>query len=81
MKTSVTCKKAIDLISKKEEGKITLWQRFQLWKHFAECSLCKLFNIQNKTIVDALPYIQHDISEPLSAEEKKEIVDNSIHTK
>jgi len=81
MKVSLTCKKAVDLISKKEEGKITLWQRFQLWNHFVECSLCKLFNLQNKSIVDSLPRLKNEPEELLSANEKKEIVDFSIQAK
>lgn len=47
MNTHITCKKAVDLISKKEEGKLSTLQRFQLWKHLSVCSLCKRFSQQN----------------------------------
>ncbi len=47
---SISCKKATDYISKKEEGKLTLFQRYQLWRHLAICSLCKRFDKQNKQI-------------------------------
>jgi hypothetical protein len=53
MKASITCKKAVDLISKKEEGRLSLRQRFQLWRHLAVCSLCKTFAAQNKVIKQA----------------------------
>lgn len=46
MKVAITCKKAVDLISKKEEGKLTPWQRVQLWNHLAVCSLCRNFSRQ-----------------------------------
>lgn len=48
MNTDITCKKAVDLISKKEEGRLSTLQRFKLWKHLTVCSLCKRFSQQNK---------------------------------
>jgi hypothetical protein len=54
MKGNITCKQAVNYISIKEEQKLTAWKRFQLWKHLAGCSLCRLFNIQNKVIAKAL---------------------------
>ncbi len=46
----ITCKQAVDYISKKEEGKLSINQRLQLWKHLSICSLCKTFSRQNKLI-------------------------------
>lgn len=51
---SITCRKAAEFIVKKEEGKITLWQRWLLWRHTAACSLCKLFSQQDKVISASL---------------------------
>lgn len=48
MKDSITCKQAVDYISKKEEGKLSAWQRVRLWRHLAVCNLCSLFSAQNK---------------------------------
>lgn len=48
---SISCKQATDYISKKEEGKLTLFQRYQLWRHLAICSLCKRFDKQNKQML------------------------------
>lgn len=54
MRKKINCKQAVDLISKKEEGKISASQRFALWRHLGECSLCRIFSVQNKIIEQAL---------------------------
>ncbi len=51
MSMSISCKQATDYISKKEEGKLSLSQRYQLWRHFAQCYLCKIFYKQNEQIL------------------------------
>lgn len=56
----ISCKQATDYISKREEGKITLLQRYQLWRHLAECYLCKRFDIQNKQIHTCITEHKHD---------------------
>lgn len=64
---SISCKQATDYISKKEEGKITILQRYQLWRHLSECYLCKRFNKQNKqihTCVKEHTYQEHQIELP-----------------
>lgn len=71
MKTDITCKKAVDLISKKEEGRLSAWQRFQLWKHLAVCSLCRHFSKQNKIF----RYLNDNSSHKLSESDKKKITD------
>lgn len=48
---SISCKQATDYISKKEEGKLTLFQRYQLWRHLAVCYLCKRFDKHNKQML------------------------------
>ena len=53
MSRIITCKKAVDFISKKEEGKLSVPQRFRLWQHLACCSLCRRFSAQNKVIASA----------------------------
>jgi hypothetical protein len=73
MKTGITCKQAVDYISKKEEGRLSATMRFQLWKHLAICSLCRLFSAQNKTMINAMGH-EHDSTESLSIQEKEKIV-------
>ncbi len=70
---SITCKQATDYISKKEEGKVTLLQRYQLWRHFAVCSLCKLFSKQNKLLVSSLKHTTAQ-GEALTTNEKATII-------
>lgn len=47
----ITCKQAVDYISKKEEGKLSASQRFKLWQHLAICRFCRAFNRQNRLLV------------------------------
>lgn len=71
MKNDITCKKAVDLISKKEEGRLSAWQRFQLWKHLTVCSLCRNFLKQNKLFGS----VQGNTFHKLSESDKQEISD------
>jgi predicted transposase YbfD/YdcC len=75
MKIQITCKQAVDYISKKEEGKITLWQRIQLKWHLSICSLCKLFAKQNKDVFTQLKNNQPSI-QSLSKEEKLQMIES-----
>lgn len=54
MSSKISCKQAVDYISKKEEAKLSAAQRFALWKHLGECSLCRTFSVQNKIIIKAM---------------------------
>jgi len=69
----ISCKEAVDFISKKEEHKITLKQRYQLWRHLLICSLCRLFAKQNKTITTNAAALA-DTDATLSREEKDSII-------
>lgn len=60
MKTGITCKQAVDYISKKEEGLLSPTMRFRLWKHLAICSLCRIFSSQNKTMIKAFDQEDHE---------------------
>jgi predicted anti-sigma-YlaC factor YlaD len=53
MSQDITCKQAVDLISRNEENKITAAQHASLLKHLDECSLCRVFSSQNKLIGEA----------------------------
>ena len=55
----ISCKQATDYISRKEEGKITLWQRYQLWRHLATCYLCRIFDKQNKQMHSCITEHKH----------------------
>jgi predicted anti-sigma-YlaC factor YlaD len=79
MNSKITCKKAVDLISKKEEGKLSTFQRFRLWRHLAECSLCRRFSAQNKLIAKAFT-LQQGGEARLTQQQKEEIVDSVIRS-
>ena len=80
MTGNITCKKAVDLISKKEEGKLSALQRFHLWRHLAECSLCRRFSAQNKLIAKAFT-LPHREADKLTQKQKDEIADAVIRSK
>ncbi len=46
----ISCKTAVDYISKKEEGKLNFIQKYHLFLHLAICYVCKRFEKQNKLI-------------------------------
>jgi predicted anti-sigma-YlaC factor YlaD len=71
MSGKISCKQAVDYISKKEEGKLTTGQRFKLWRHLAECSLCRIFSVQNKIIAQAMAQKE---SRELTVTEKEALV-------
>jgi hypothetical protein len=76
MNITITCKKAVDYISKKEEGKLSFLQRVQLWRHLAICSLCRSFADQNHTISSMFKMQgQHH---HLTDDEKKKITDTVL---
>jgi hypothetical protein len=71
MSATITCKQAVIYISKKEEGKLTAAQRFRLWRHLTQCSLCRIFSSQNK-IISRLA--KNKPSEELTDADKEKIV-------
>lgn len=70
----ITCKQATDYISRKEEGKLSLLQRFRLWRHLGMCSLCRLFSTQNQQITGLLKQEPQAHSDRLNEQEKQKII-------
>jgi len=75
MSRKITCKQAVDLIYKKEEEKLSAGQRFALWQHLTGCSLCRIFQVQNKIIGKAMA---QGFTDSLTSEEKEAIVKSVI---
>lgn len=46
----ISCKEATFLVSKQEEGKLTISKRIKLKLHLAGCKICKLFAEQSSFI-------------------------------
>lgn len=80
MNANISCKQAVDYISKKEEGKLSATQRFRLWKHLASCSLCRVFSVQNKVIAKAYQ-LQEDEQKQLTATEKQTMINAVLKEK
>lgn len=72
----ITCKTAVDYISKKEEGKLTFIQQYHLWRHLSICYLCKRFKIQNKLMINSFKHHAQSsaIEQHLNLEEKQVII-------
>ena len=64
----ITCKQAVDYISKSEEGKLSVAQRFRLWQHLAICRFCKAFERQNKLLGSIFKQRPGTINEKLNKE-------------
>ena len=73
MAKGITCKQAVDYISKKEESRLSAVQRFQLWRHLAVCGLCRIFSRQNSIIIKAIKN-SADTRAGLSDQQKEEII-------
>lgn len=79
MKHKITCKQAVNYISKREEKKLSAWQRVQLWQHLTVCSLCRLFAQQNKAITKALSgFNKGDADSLLSEKDKQQIIETVL---
>jgi hypothetical protein len=76
MSLMITCKKATEFISKREENKLSFWNRIQLWQHLAICGFCKLFMKQNKFITENIAKIENKYDASLSSEEKQKMIKN-----
>ncbi|HRI20260.1 MAG TPA: hypothetical protein PLA68_04880 [Panacibacter sp.] len=70
----ITCKEATKFISQKEEGKLSLRQRWQLWMHLGVCAVCRIFERQNKVIIKNAPHLHEHLNASLSVLEKESIV-------
>lgn len=79
MSVHLTCKQAVDYISKKEEGKLSSWQRVKLWQHLAICSLCRAFSAQNKIITHSFRHHLKFKKESLTEQQKNEIISAIEH--
>ena len=71
-KLIINCEKATFLISKKEEDKLSLSERIDLFFHLSICKLCKQFESQTKYITQQIKHI--NTSTKLTDAEKAEML-------
>ncbi len=69
----ISCKQATQYILKKEEGKLSVKKRFQLWLHLGICSFCKLFMHQSIMINKTVKKSADKIVSVLPESDKKKI--------
>jgi hypothetical protein len=78
---SISCKKATELVSKREEGNITLKERYQLLKHISACYLCKFFATQNKQITkSSKKYEEAVLEDNLSQAQKSKMISSILES-
>jgi len=70
----ISCKEATNYISQKEEGRLSLRKRWQLWQHLAVCTFCKLFYHQNKTLMKNIPHLHEHEEAALSSRQKESLI-------
>jgi hypothetical protein len=68
----ISCKKATFLISKREEHKLSLWGRMNLFMHLTMCEFCTRFSIQSKYISSHTHHLVS--SSELSPEDKSGMI-------
>ena len=69
----LSCKKATFLMSKKEEGRLTLKEKIQLRLHLTICDFCTRFQKQVKFFTGNAVHTHEHIHTPLREEKKEEI--------
>lgn len=69
----LSCKQATFLISKKEEGKLSMKERIQLRLHLGMCGFCSRFQKQTLFFTKNAPHIHEQVDITLSEEKKTEI--------
>lgn len=74
MKLQITCKQATEFIVKRDEGKLSLKGRLQLWLHMGVCGFCKLFALQTKLIAKNSRHMHEHITDTLTDKDKEAIV-------
>ncbi|MCL4549399.1 MAG: hypothetical protein M1495_12615 [Bacteroidetes bacterium] len=67
----ITCKEATLYISKKEENKLSVSERFKLFVHLLICKLCKFFYRQNQFLAVEMKRLHTNAS--LSTLDKKNL--------
>lgn len=58
----ISCKEATYLISKKEEGKLTLAERLKLSVHLAICGICRAFEKQSEFIAHHATHVEDTLN-------------------
>ena len=69
----LSCKRATFLLSKKEEGKLTLIEKTQLKFHLRLCDFCTRFEKQTKFLSKNSTHLHDPTDVKLSDEKKDEI--------
>ena len=73
-KVILSCTKATFLMSKKEEGKISVAENFQLRMHLAVCKFCNRFQKQTQFFTSRSKELHHHTPAKQLTPEKKEAI-------
>jgi len=78
----ISCKKATELITKREDRSLTQPERFQLQLHLGVCSLCRNYLKQTVMIIKAIKKLTGSEKIVMSEQKKNELrklLDNEHH--
>jgi hypothetical protein len=70
---NISCKKATYLISKKEENRLSWFEKIKLRGHLTICSLCRKFEIQTGFIGRMVKHTHVELTLSPEAKEKMEL--------
>lgn len=76
---NISCKEATYLVSKREEGKLTIRERLKLYFHFRICSFCKLFARQSKYMGQQTAKLEEQMDEVKMEHKDKEQIRKEIN--
>lgn len=69
----ISCDQSTYLISKKQDGKLNLKEKFQLWMHLMFCKFCRRYDKQIEIIDSTIKTVQLKTNKKLTAKEKEEL--------
>ena len=72
---NISCKKAAELMCRKEEKRISFWERIQLNFHLFICGVCKKFELQDRCVTKNISNLQQHCKGCLSEKDKQAILE------
>ena len=70
----ISCEDATELVIKKNQEKLSFWNRFRLMFHLSMCKFCNLFEKQNEVIDTMAPQMDDKVSEKMQDTAKQRII-------
>lgn len=69
----ISCDESTNLISKKQDSRLNLLEKFQLWMHLMFCKFCRRYDKQIELIDRTIKTVQMRTNKKLSVQDKENI--------